>query len=63
MLDIQIADAGQWLELAVEEVGKVLGDLLMVAAFYLWALLTDLAHVVEEQCLHLIVLSFFGAFK
>jgi len=35
----------------------------VVAALDLWALAADLAHVVEEQRLHLVVLGFLGAFE
>lgn len=51
------------LQFAVEEIGKIVGDGLVVAALDLWTLAADLAHVVEEQRLHLVVLGFLGAFE
>ena len=63
VFSVQLAGAGWWLEFAFEEVREILCNLLMIAAFNLRTLPADLAHVVEEQGLHLIVLGFFGAFE
>ena len=52
---------GLGLELAVEEVGEVLCDALVVAALDLRAQFAHVAHGVEEQALHLVVLGFFRA--
>lgn len=48
---------------ALHEVTELLGDALVIEAFDLRSLSTDLAHAVEEQRLHLIVLGFFRAFE
>src|SRR5690606_8045248 len=56
-------DGSRILQLAIEEVGEVAGDLLVIAAFDLRTLTANFTHAVEEQGLYLIVLGFFRALE
>ncbi|MNF97272.1 hypothetical protein D3C84_800930 [compost metagenome] len=51
------------LQLAAEEILEALGDVLVISAFYLRALLADVPHAVEEEGLHLVILGLLGALE
>ncbi|MCY1516014.1 hypothetical protein D9M68_506210 [compost metagenome] len=63
VVGVQLAGREFRLQLAAEEILEALGDVLVIGAFYLWALLADVPHAVEEEGLYLVVLGLLGAFE